>query len=165
MLLEFEKTLDNANLYAYQNWMNGELVEGPDISRYWFTTTWMYPMKMMPDPAGGLRLLKYGCKVSYQKETFVEPKNLKGPEDAIDTDSQPKKAKMLEHPVWLVTIDMPRRFVDDTYDGIIEVGDEEVDVEDINAAWDENLDQEFIDGDEDVDASEEARDTGEEDIF
>ena len=73
MLMEFEKTLDDANLYAYQNWMSGELVEGPVINRYWFITTWMYPYKMMPDPEGSLRLIKYGCKVSYVKDTLLEP--------------------------------------------------------------------------------------------
>ena len=41
MLLEFEKVLDHVSLYAYKNWISGELVEGPDIDRYWFKTTWL----------------------------------------------------------------------------------------------------------------------------
>lgn len=140
MLLEFEKTLDNVSLYAYKNWINGELVEGPEVDRYWFKTTWMYPLKMMPDPEGALRLIKYGCKVYYAKDVFVQPDRVLDPTDAASDDSrQPKKAKMIRTPVWLVVIEMPRRFIDDAYDGILEFEDEEVDIEDINAAWDEEI--------------------------
>jgi hypothetical protein len=139
MLMEFEKTLDNANLYAYQNWMNGELVEGPEINRYWFITTWMYPEKMMPDPKGGLRLIKYGCKVSFAKDNFIEVQKVLGPEDLAPGQEQRKKAKERTVPVWLVTIKMPRKFVDDAYEGVLQLEDEEVDIEDINAAWDEDL--------------------------
>lgn len=139
MLLEFEKTLDNASLYAYRNWMNGELVEGPEMNRYWFTTTWMYPRKMMPDPQGGLRLVKYGCKVYYKKDTLFQPTRVFGPEDIVDDETQRKKAKLEELPVWLVTIEMPRKFVDEAQEGTLQIGDIEVDVEDIQAAYDENL--------------------------
>ena len=55
MLIEFERTLDNLEIFAYKNWLMGELVSGPDIERYWFVTTWMFPYKMMPDPDAGLR--------------------------------------------------------------------------------------------------------------
>jgi hypothetical protein len=34
---------------------------------------------------------------------------------------------------------MPRKFVDDAYEGVLQLEDEEVDIEDINAAWDEDL--------------------------
>lgn len=140
MLLEFEKTLDHVSLYAYKNWINGELVEGPDIDRYWFRTTWMYPLKMMPDPEGALRLIKYGCKVYYAKDVFIQPDRVLSSEDASSDDSaQPKKARMLKIPVWLVVIEMPRKFIDDAYDGILELENEEVDIEDINAAWDEEM--------------------------
>lgn len=140
MLLEFEKTLDHVSLYAYKNWINGELVEGPDVDRYWFRTTWMYPLKMMPDPEGALRLIKYGCKVYYAKDVFIQPDRVLSPKDASRDDSaQPKKARMLKIPVWLVVIEMPRKFIDDAYDGILEFEDEEVDIEDINAAWDEEM--------------------------
>jgi hypothetical protein len=162
MLMEFEKTLDSAGLYAYQNWMNGELVEGPFINRYWFITTWMYPLKLMPDPKGGLRLLKYGCKVTFAKDTYVEPSKVLGPEDLIADGQAGKKAKERKIPVWLVTIHMPRKFVDDAYDGVLEFEDEEVDIEDINAAWDENLDSEDANKEHEVDDVADPREGGEE---
>ena len=43
MLLEFEKVLDDTGIYAYKNWMAGEVVEGPILERHWFNVTLMYP--------------------------------------------------------------------------------------------------------------------------
>ena len=33
-LLDFERVLDEADLYAYKNWVIGELVDGPTVGRY-----------------------------------------------------------------------------------------------------------------------------------
>ena len=140
MLLEFEKTLDNASLYAYQNWMDGELVQGPEINRYWFETTWMYPKDKMPDPRGGMRLIKYGCKVYYKEDVFKEPERVLKPEDVAPGQEHPRKAKLKKTDVWLVTIKMPRKFVDESLEGTLRMGDNEIDVEDVMAAWDEDLD-------------------------
>ena len=143
MLMEFEKTLDNANLYAYKNWMSGELVEGPVIDRYWFTTTWMYPEKLMPNPEGSLRLIKYGCKVYFSKDNLLEPSDVHSGDDLRGgLSSERKQAKILKHPVWLVTIEMPRKFVDEAQEAMLQLEDDEINVDDINQAWDEDLDGE-----------------------
>ena len=159
MLMEFERTLDATNLYAYQNWMSGELVEGPVIDRYWFTTTWMYPHKLMPDPAGSLRLLKFGCKVSYRKDTLKEPTRVFSGEDLKDGQSgERKQAKIIKKPVWLVTIEMPRKFVDEAQDAMLEFEDGAIDVDDITAAYDEDLgDENESKEQEDISAEGDAR--------
>ena len=108
-LLEFERTLDNAEVFAYKNWILGELVEGPDIGRYWFKTVWMYPYAMMPDPNGGLRLTKLGAKVNFRKGIFKKPVKVEGPQDWVDPQS--KRAKMVEHEIWLVTIELPLKYI------------------------------------------------------
>lgn len=108
-LLEFERTLDNAEVFAYKNWILGELVEGPDISRYWYKTVWMYPYAMMPDPNGGLRLTKIGAKVNFRKGIFKKPVKVRGPQDWVDPQS--KRAKMVEHDIWLVTIELPIKYI------------------------------------------------------
>jgi hypothetical protein len=122
----------------------------------------MYPMKLMPDPKGGLRLLKYGCKVTFAKDTYIEPSKVLGPEDLVADGANAKKAKEKRIPVWLVTIHMPRKFVDDAYDGVLEFEDEEVDIEDINAAWDENLDSEDASKEQEVQDVEDPREGNEE---
>lgn len=108
-LLEFERTLDNAEIFAYKNWILGELVEGPEIGRYWYKTTWMYPYQLMPDPNGGLRLTKIGAKVNFRKGVFKRPVKVNGPQDWVDPES--KRAKMVEHDVWLITIELPLKYI------------------------------------------------------
>lgn len=108
-LLEFERTLDNAEIFAYKNWILGELVEGPNIGRYWYKTVWMWPYEMMPDPNAGLRLTKLGAMVSFKKGVFKRPTKVRGPQDWIDPES--KRAKMVETEVWLVTIELPMKYI------------------------------------------------------
>lgn len=139
MLMEFERTLDNAEIFAYKNWILGELVEGPTIGRYWFKTVWMFPMALMPDPNAGLRLTKLGAKVNFRKGVFKKPVKVKGPQDWVDPET--KRAKMAEHEIWLVTIELPLKYINrgqDHNDEIIQR-----DIEDTNAeladAFDEQL--------------------------
>lgn len=108
-LLELERTFDNAEIFAYKNWILGELVEGPIIGRYWYKTVWMWPAALMPDPNAGLRLTKLGAKVSFRKGTFNKPVKVKGPEDWANPVT--KAAKMAHHEVWLVTIDLPLKYI------------------------------------------------------
>lgn len=109
MLTEFERTLDNAEVFAYKNWILGEIVEGPDISRYWFRVVLMYPYSKMPDPDAGLRLTKLGAKVNFKKGIFKKPVKVHGPEDWADPET--KRAKMAEHEIWLVTIELPMKYI------------------------------------------------------
>lgn len=137
MLLEFERTLDKVDLYAYENWFSGEIVDGPHVDRYWFTCTLMFPYKMMPDPEGALRLEKYGCKVFYEEDIFKNPVKIKSRDDYSNTYS--KVAKIKKHKVWLVTIKMPRRFIDEEIDSAIAfTKDVAVDTADISQAYDES---------------------------
>lgn len=108
-LLEFERTLDNAELFAYKNWILGELVEGPVVGRYWYSVKFMFPYDMMPDPDGGLRLTKLGARVNFQKGVFKKPVKVHGPEDWVDPQS--KRAKMAEHEVWIVSIELPIKYI------------------------------------------------------
>ena len=51
-LIDFERVLDELDLYAFRNWPLGELVAGPEIGRYTVTCTFMWPERLMPDPRG-----------------------------------------------------------------------------------------------------------------
>jgi len=137
-LTEFERTLDNAEIFTYKNWILGELVEGPHIGRYWYKTVWMWPYSMMPDPNAGLRLTKLGAKVSFKKGTFSKPVKVHGPEDWKDPDT--KSAKMAHHEIWLVTIDMPLKYINrglEQTDDIIQK-----DIDDTNAELADAFDDE-----------------------
>lgn len=119
MLIEFERTLDNAEIFAYKNWILGEVVDGPTIERYWFSVVLMYPYKKMPDPIAGLRLTKLGAKVNYRKGIFKKPTKIQGPEDWADPVT--KKAVIEEHKVWLVTIQLPIKYINRGIDNAAEI--------------------------------------------
>jgi hypothetical protein len=58
VLLDFERVLDEADMYAFRNWQLGELVQGPVVKRYSVACMFMWPDKLMPDPSGAKRLVK-----------------------------------------------------------------------------------------------------------
>ena len=124
MLMEFERTLDSVEIFAYENWTKGELVKGPEISRYWFTTWWMYPEKYMPNPDGALRLEKIGCKVTYKKDVLKHPKRVLSPTDVKTQKS--RRAEIVESPVWIVKIKMPMRYISDNLETIETAIDDEI---------------------------------------
>ena len=51
LLTDFERVLDDLDLYVYANWENGELVEGPIEDRHTVSAKFMWPKDQMPDPA------------------------------------------------------------------------------------------------------------------
>jgi hypothetical protein len=113
-LKDFERVLDELDLYVYDNWIDGELVEGPITKRHWVKASFMWPANKMPDPMGGKRLLDYGCKIQYEKTNLIEPRKIKKPEDYRPGT---KKGKLDKKPIWVVHITIPRELVGEIYDG------------------------------------------------
>jgi len=80
MLKDFERVIDELDVYVYENWIDGELVAGPKESRYWVECTFMWPEDKMPEPNGGRRLLDYGCKVQYAESQISKVRKIKTPD-------------------------------------------------------------------------------------
>ena len=114
VLKDFERVLDELDLYVYKNWENGELAQGPDITRHWVTCAFMWDEQEMPDPAGGKRLLDYDCKVKFKKSSKIVPRKIKDPDDYRPGT---KKGKLDRLPVWIVEITMPKSLLADIYGG------------------------------------------------
>ena len=34
VLIDFEEVLDNLNIYSYKNWEHGEVIAGPEVTKY-----------------------------------------------------------------------------------------------------------------------------------
>lgn len=137
-LLDYERVLDELDLYAFKNWHLGELVQGPDISRYHVNCIFMWPEKLMPDPRGAKRLLPFDCKVKFKKTRIKIPIKIEDPDDFIPGTH---KARLIEKPVWLVEISIPKSLMSDIKTGSIELEDESVDLEDLEKSYDEDLQQ------------------------
>jgi hypothetical protein len=112
VLKDFERVLDELDLYVYQNWEDGELAEGPKIDRHWVTCKFFWPRAKMPDPMGGKRLLDYDCKISYQKSYITKPRTIRKPEDIRPGT---RKGKLDRSPVWIIEIMMPKKLIASIY--------------------------------------------------
>jgi hypothetical protein len=125
-LKDFERVLDEMDMYVYKNWIEGELAYGPKVDRHWVTAGFMWPRDKMPDPMAAKRLMEIGCKIGYQKTHLLEAREIKKPDDIRPGT---KKGKMDRKPIWMVEITMPRKLVADIYKGYMnrmreELGDD-----------------------------------------
>jgi len=144
-LIDYERVLDEADLYAYKNWQLGELVQGPDVKRYSVTCTFMWPYHLMPDPRGVKRLLMIGCKVSFAKSEIKVPVEIKNYDDFVPGTRYPK---MHNRPVWFVQITIPKDLMNNIKEGTIDLADQTIDLQEIEDAYSEDLDKENLQQDE-----------------
>jgi hypothetical protein len=151
VLIAFEDFLDSNDIYAYKNWLRGEVVAGPIIDRYWVTVLLKYPFGAMPDPLGAQRLMDQDIKVKYKKigEEFffkdlsmIDSQNLTGLgfSTKLNLQQTPPPNKIV--PLWLVEITMPRRFIEGVIEQDLSDYDDRLDLEDISDAKDADIDAE-----------------------
>jgi len=144
-LLDFERVLDEVDIYAFKNWEIGELVSGPDIGKYRVSATFMWLLKLMPDPRGGRRLLPFDCTVEYMKKEIKIPIKITDPSDYKPGTH---KAKLTTKDVWLVEISMPKALMNDIRTGSIEMEDQDIDLDELDQAYEHDLDKEAVQSDE-----------------
>ncbi len=110
ILKDFERVIDELDVYVFENWIDGELVSGPKESRYFVECTFMWPKNKMPEPKGGQRLLDYGCKVQIGESEIAKVRKIKTPDDIRPGT---RKGKVDQEPIWLVKIIMPKKLMSD----------------------------------------------------
>lgn len=139
ILLDFERVLDEADLYAFKNWELGEIVSGPDTKRYTVSCVLMYPYKLMPDPRGAKRLLSVGCNIKFKQTKLKVPVEIKNSGDFEPGTHYPK---MVERDVWLVRIEMPKELMNDIREGSIDLAGQTLDLDELDDAYEDDLDKE-----------------------
>lgn len=149
-LLDFERVIDELDLYAFANWKQGELVAGPEYNKFFVTCTFMWPYKKMPDPRGAARLAEYDCEVKYREDFFEHPGDVKSPNDFKPGTKVPR---MVRSPVWLVEITMPKKLMQEIQQGALELESGTIDMEDIDQAYENNADDETRNPEEIEDAN------------
>jgi hypothetical protein len=117
ILKDFERVLDEMDMYVYENWEDGELAYGPQVDRHWITAGFMWPRDKMPNPVAAKRLQDLGCRIKYEKSHMVEPRNIRTPEDFRPGT---KKGKLDRKPIWIVEIQMPKKVAFDIYRGYMD---------------------------------------------
>lgn len=116
-LCELERTMDSLGVFAYLNWEDGELINGPFKEKYWLKSVWMFKADKMPDPDGALRLEKIGCKVWYEESILMQPitVHIAGVQGS---DASRAAAELKEVPIWLVHIHLPIKYISAANDNI-----------------------------------------------
>lgn len=147
VLLDFERVLDEADLYAFKNWELGELVQGPDVKRYTVACIFMWPYNLMPDPRGAKRLAAVGCKIKFKKTKIKVPVAVKDYEDYMPGSRYPKS---INREVWLIYIEMPKELMADIREGSIDLAGQNIDLEELDNAYDDDLDKDDTGEQEDI---------------
>jgi len=124
ILLDFERVLDELDIYAFKNWLLGELVDGPEIGRYNVTCTFMWPYKLMPDPRAVKRLYAVNCEVKWIETEIKVPIEVKNYDDFVPGTNYPKG---INKKVWLVKITVPMSLMDDVKEGSIDLQGSNID--------------------------------------
>jgi hypothetical protein len=75
-------------------------------------------------------------------------------EDPDDFDAGTKMPKMAKKPVWLVTIVMPKKLMQEIQQGSLELEGATLDMEDIESAYEEGNDQAMTDQEEEQNAQQ-----------
>ena len=136
-LMDFERVLDELDIYVFKHWKQGELVQGPAYEKYFVTCTLMWPGKKMPDPRGAERLMEYDCRVRFYKDELEYPVKVKTPDDFKPGTKVPRLGKA---PVWMVEITMPKKLMFEIERGSLELENESVDSEDVENAYETGAD-------------------------
>ena len=145
VLMDFERVMDEMDMYAFKNWTLGELVEGPSIEMYSVGCIFLWPEHLMPDPRAGKRLVQFGCKIKYKRSEMSVPVKVETQDDLRDHS---KKPKLMKKKIWLVEIVMPKDLLSDIRTGSIELEDERIDLEDLDLAYEEDLEDSAVKNDE-----------------
>lgn len=109
-LIQFEDFLDSNNIYAFDNWFEGVIWDGPNLSRYWVEVVLKYPYELMPQPMAIERLIDMGVIVSFKEDTEFVPVDVQSPKDL---DPLTRKPNEEEKQMWLVSLKIPRRLIED----------------------------------------------------
>jgi len=157
-LLDFERCLDDADLYAFKNWLFGELVNGPQITRYQVSCTFMWPSDLMPDPKGAKRLIQIGCKVRFYKTKIKMPVEIKSNNDYMPGTHYPR---LVNRNVWMVDIAMPKDLISDIKQGSVEISNQLIDLDDLETAYQRELDKQLLQQSGSSDTESEGSDSGE----
>lgn len=115
ILIAIEKYFEDNDLYAYKDIQSGEIVEGPNIEKYWVEIVLKYYRENFPDPAAFKILERHGTKVKVKGDYEIRP--IEHPRSRRDmeqvpaqngTVSMPKEERV---PVLLVRVQIPRSVI------------------------------------------------------
>lgn len=131
LLIQCENVLDSLDVYTAANWLDGEIIEGPLVRRYWVTISLLYPANKMPDPSMALRLLKHGIQVEFDRMQRAAEPTTPGEKPNRPTEGE-----------WLIRLSFPRRLLDQNEEVDLESYEDDVSPDEVESAKDSGMDDE-----------------------
>lgn len=135
--MEVAAFLEQVGAFAFDNWIDGELVYGPVIEKYYVTIKMMFPKKLPPNPAVFERLTNLECIVELNEDTYKRVALIR------DDKVQPLEfsadngftKKTFEHRVWIVTVRVPQRYLSLDGNTVFNIDGEDIYYSDIEAVY------------------------------
>jgi hypothetical protein len=145
ILMDFERVLDQLDIYTYKNWYLGELVDGPKSNRYFVTASFMWPDNLPPDARALKKLKNFGILHKVKLDEFHYTLRPKSYEDFESGSFMPKTT---QRPVWVVELKIPKDLMQQIETGYAEIEGQQIDLQDLDSAYEDNLDKEMVKNDE-----------------
>ena len=133
--MECAAFLEQIGAFAFKNWINGELVQGPVCEKYFVKMKIMFPENMDPDPAVFERLTNIGCKVELKQDIYRRVVNVKTDDDDASFSKEGFEKRMFEHNIWIVSLKIPERFLPLDGNTLFKIDDEYIEYNDIEAVY------------------------------
>lgn len=108
ILEDFESVLNAYDIYVYDNWADGELLEGPINEKYWVTCYFMWPANKKPDMSVLKRLHSANIKTKTGYSYILKPRDIKSPDDVREGTN---KGKLDRHKICIVGIKIPLELI------------------------------------------------------
>lgn len=121
VLMEFERILDDNHFYAFDNWINGEVVGGPIIGKYHVNILLRYDEKPDFDALKRLDIFDIKYKVKKVGEVYYDSNeivhNNVNPVTGSSVNNQLRNLedKKVENYFWLVEFIVPKRLFEKNY--------------------------------------------------
>lgn len=129
--------LEQIGALAYRNWDKGEIINGPIVSRFFSTITFMFSAKALPDITVLERLKKMQCKISYETDTYRRVVNYREGE----SENAEYYQKVVDHKVWLLTIKIPNRYLALDGNTVMDIDGEEIYYDDIEIVYNDEAEE------------------------
>lgn len=137
--------LEQIGALGYRNWDKGEIINGPHVSRFFSTITFMFSSKALPDISVIERLKRMQCKISYETDTYRRVVTYRddGEENAEYYQ------KVVDHKVWLLTIKIPNRYLALDGNTIMSIDGDDIYYDDIEIVYNDEAEEAMNQGGDD----------------
>lgn len=134
--------LEQIGALGYRNWDKGEIINGPYVSRFFSTITFMFSSKALPDITVLERLKRMQCKISYETDTYRRVVNYR---DESDENAEYFQ-KVVDHKVWLLTIKIPNRYLALDGNTIMDIDGDDIYYDDIEVVYNDETEESMNQG-------------------